>query len=435
MANSNTVPLKTIYAREFQRSHYKQAVYPMFGDVRFQAALKDGSTVSWDYDSDAAPGSLGDDDAYTLEAKTITAETLTVNQKPAHGFIIPGTQKIQDHRPTQEKWAKKSLNIITTKIDGDVLKDLRDGAVSTLDNASFGGSASDPVTASTSNVLNIFAAAKRILKNQNIIYNSNKVFQNNVKLDGGDRMPLCAIPAELEEQLDLAVGAKDTGMGDATLKEGFKGKMFGFNVVTSNSLPFSLRLVQTGTPTNGKFLVLGALTINWVTTIGSAVGNVLAETNATASVTNLAAFLNDIFEGTASAKYVGFTRTALTAPEKRISDNVSAVDGLDGSIVITIAGQGHVTVTTDESGSVIDREMVHAIFGVSQSIGMVMQRTPEIETSPGNLITATSLTGNVGKQYLAWGLYGRKVFKTQTYGLVNVKVASTSFTSPNSIVL
>lgn len=445
--STNTITMRTIYATEFQNTLYKEAVFPLLADTRFENVLKDGATVSWDYDSDIAAGDLGTDDAYTVSGKTITAETLTVNQKPFSGFFIPGSEKVQDHRPTQEKWAKKAMNVVMTKIDGDILNVVRAGAANSLDNASFGGSAGDPITASSNNAASIYAAARRILKNQNVLYNTNKKFTNKVALDGVERMPVAVIPAELEEKLLLQIGFKDTGAGDEVMKSGYLGMIFGFNTVTSNSLPFSFRYTFSATPTNGKILTIGGSTttiqtsgsdgvaINWVTSIGSTAGNVLAETDAATSVGNLVDFLNDIYEGTTSAKYVGFTRASMSPAQQRILDGLSAVDNDDGSCVITIKGLGHVAVSDDDSNSTIDRQMVHALFGTSKSVGIVMQKTPEIEMSAGNLLSATSTTGNIGKHYVAWGLYGRKVFKTQTYQMVNVKIDSSGFTSPNSVVL
>ena len=444
---TNTITMRTLYAREFQDTHYKKSIYSLFADLRFKSLLKDGVTVSWDYDSDAVAGSLGTDDAYTISAKTITAETLTVNQKPFYGFFIPGSQKIQDHRPTQEKWAKKSMNIIINKIDGYILNLLRAGAASSLDNGDFGGSSGDPIAVTTGNAASIYTAARRVLKNQNVIYDTNKVFKNDVKLDSVEKMPVAAIPAELEEKLLLQIGFKDTGAADQVMKSGFMGMVFGFNTVTSNSLPFSFRYTFAAQPTNGKVLTIGGSTttiqtsgsdgvaINWVTTIGTTAGNVLSETDATTSVGNLVDFCNDIYEGTTSAKYVGFTRASMSPAQQRILDGLSAVDNEDGSCVITIAGLGHVSVSDDDSNSTIDREAVHAIFGTSKSIGMVMQRNPEVAVSAGDLLSATSTTGNIGKHYVTWALFGAKVFKTQTYQLIDVPIASSAFTSPNQVVL
>ena len=438
----NTLPLKTIYAREYQRTHFKKSVFPLFADLRFENELKDGATVSWDYDDDAVADSLDSNDGYRIEGRKLTPETLTVNQKPSHGFVIPGTQAIQDHRPTQQKWARKSMNVIFNKIDGDVLFDLVVNAGAKLDAADFGGSASAGIAVTTNNSAEVFAAAQRILTNQDVIYDENKVFQNNVKLDGGERYPVSAIPAELKEHLLLRVGFKDTGYADKTMKSGFMGPMFGFNNIASTALPFSFRIVFTGTPTNAAHITLGsgphtgadatAVRITWATTV-SAAGQVRAQTNQATSVGHLVAFLNNPY-GTVAGSYQGFNRDNLTRQQRRLLDNLVAVDNEDGTAVVYMKGYGTRVVAQSDANGSIDRRKVHAVFGVSRSIGMIMQRTPAIEASAGNLITTGQGTGFVGKQYLAWSLYGRKVFKTQRQQLIDVQIEATNFQEPASVL-
>lgn len=425
--------LKTVYAAEFQRTHFKKAVFPLFADTRFRDVLKEGATVSWDYDDDAVADELGSGDTYTIEEKTATAETLTVDKKPSHGFVIRGTEKIQQHGPTQEKWARKSMNVIMQKVDGDILKDLKAAANSSLSAGDFGGSSGDPITATSSNAAAIFAAAQRVLTNNNVIYDENKVFQNVVKLDGGERFPAAAIPAELKEQLLLQTGFKDTSEGDRVMKSGFMGAMFGFNAIASTSLPFSFRLTFTATPTDGSTLVIGSVTWTWETGALDTAGKVKAETDAATSVAHLVVALNAPYTAAAS-DHEELVRTSLTKAQRRIADNVSAVDNEDGSCVITVAGQGRVVVSQTDANGEIDREAVHAIFAVSKSIAVVMQRSPELAISAGDLITTSALAGVVGKHYLTWGLYGKKVFFTQKAGIVNVPIAASAFSAPASVV-
>ncbi len=343
----NTVPYKTEYEREYQRTHYKKAVYPLFADMRFRNVLKEGSTVNWSYDDDAVADSLDSNDGYTLNEKTVTDESLVIDQKPSHGFIIRGTQKIQDHRPTQKKWARKSMNVIFNKIDGDVLNDLRSSATSTLDAADFGGSSGNGISVTTSNAAAIFAAAQRVLTNQNVIYDENKAFSNNVKLDGGERFPASAIPAELKEKLLLQTGFKDTGYADKVMKSGYMGPMFGFNAISSTALPFSFRITYTDIPADGSVLTIGsgsttigsgtALSFTWETgTITDAPGKVKAETSAAASVEHLVNGINGGMFTDVSGEFEAFVRADLSIAQKRIADNISAVDNEDGSCVITI---------------------------------------------------------------------------------------------------
>jgi len=438
----NTVPYKSVWIKKFQETHYKVAVFPMFADMRFENELPDGATVKWSYDADMGVQRMGADGGYSVKNRTITDETLTIDQRPTATFRIPQTERIQDHRPTQEKWATKSMNVIYTDIDGCVLGDMKAAAASTLDASYFGGSSGDPITVTSSNASTIFAYARMLLVNQNVIYDQNRKFKNVMKLDKEVKFPVAAIPAELAAQLLIQIGFKNTGHGDEVLKQGYLGLIFGFNSVESTALPFSFRLTQTGIPTDGAVLTIGsgsttigtgtAINFTWETgTITDAPGKVKAETDATTSIGNLVRGINSVYADV-SGDFEAFVRDDLSIAQQRILDNISAVDNGDGSCVITVAGQGAIVVSSDEVGSVEDRKAVHAIFGTSQSIAVLMQRYPELSVSAGPIIGNGSTGGYVAQDFVTWGLYGRKVFYSQTKQIVSVPIACATFTQPNN---
>ena len=439
--SGNTLPYKTVWIRKYQDTHYKQAAFPMFADQRFENELTDGATIKWSYDADMGVQRMGADGGYTVDNRTATDETLTVDQRPTATFRIAMTEKIQDHRPTQEKWATKSMNVIYNDIDGVVLGALKTNAAGSLDASDFGGSANEPVDLSTSTAAAIFAGARRVLRNANVIYDGNKKFRNVIKFDHGVKFPVAAIPAELEEQLLLQIGFKNTELGDETLKQGYLGLIFGFNTVVSTALPFSFRVTQTGTPTDATLLKIGsgsttvgsgtAIQIEWETGTIDAAGEVKAETSATVSITNLVNFLNAPY-ASISAKSFAFTRASMSIAQQRILDNVSAVDNGDGSCVITVNGMGAITVSTTETGSVLDRKSVWAIFGTSESVAVVMQRYPMLSVSAGALIGNGSTGGYVAQDFVTWALYGQKVFLSQTKQIVAVPIACSLFDSPTS---
>lgn len=442
MFSGNTIPYKSVWIRKYQDTHYKQAVFPMFADQRFENELQDGASIKWSYDADMGVQRMGADGAYTIANRVVVDETLTVDQRPTAPFRIPLTEKIQDHRPTQEKWATKAMNVIYNDIDGVILKALKTGAASTLDASSFGGAANDPITVTSSNASAIAAGARRLLRNQNVIYDANKKFRNVIKFDKGVKFPVAAIPAELEEALLLQIGFKNTELGDTTLKQGFLGLVFGFNMVVSTALPFSFRITQTGIPTDGAYLQIGSgsstigsgtsVRFTWETgTITDAPGKVKAETSATVSITNLVAGMNSVYSDV-TGDFEAFVRADLSIAQQRILDNISAVDNEDGSAVVTVGGQGAMATSTDEAGSVIDREAVHAIFGTSESIAVIMQRYPNLSVSAGPIVGNGATGGVVAQDFVTWSLWGGKVFLSQTKQIVNVPIDCSLFSQPNN---
>lgn len=433
----NTVPFKTEWIKAYQETHYKQPVFPVFAEQKFADALVQGASVKWTYDSDADVQSLGSDGSYTVANKTVTDETLTVDQVPASTFRIPATQKIQDHRPTQQKWATKAMNRIFWWLDAKMLGAMQTGAASSLDasDPSIGNSASGtPITVTSSNAAAIFTAARRKLRNQNVIYDENKKYTGKFKLDTVAKYPACAIPAELEEQLLLAVGFKPGDTGDDVLRSGYLNMLFGFNTFVSTALPFTATLSQTATPSNSDTVVIGGVTFTFVTSIGSTPGNVLAEVDAATSMTNLKNLLNAPYAGVAT-KSIPFTRSSLTQSQAYILDMISAsaVTGTaPAALTVTVLGHGAITVTATGSGMAISNKAVHAIFGTSQSIAVIMQRMPELAVSAGDIIGNGTSGGILAQDFATWALVGWKVFKTHTYQLVDVLISTTGFSNPQA---
>lgn len=431
--SGNTVPYKTEWIKAYQETHYKQPVFPIFADQRFADVLAVGSTVAWSYDSDSDVFELGLDGGYSVDGKTVTDETLTVNQLPSSAFRIPGPQRIQDHRPTQAKWATKAMNRIFWKIDAKILGQLQANAGSVIDASQFGGVAGVPITATVANTPAIFTAARRTLKNQNVIYDENKKWSGYTKLDSVAKYPACAIPAELEEQLLLAIGFKPGDVGDGVLVKGFINMLFGFNTFTSTALPFTGTFTLSGTPSNADTIVIGGtagITLNLVTSIGTTAGNVLIS-GSTNTATNIFSALNAPYVSFDATKFISFTRASLTLPQRFILDLISATNPSNGVVGVTVLGQGTVAVSTTSANGAWSNLAVHAIFGTSQSIGMILQKYPELVVS-GDIIGNGNNGGYIAKDFVTWTLAGWKVFKSMIPQLIDVPIACSTFVSPNN---
>lgn len=431
--SGNTVPFKTEWIKAYQATHYKQPVFPVFAEQKFFDVLTSGSTIKWSYDSDADVQQLGADGSYTVANRTITDETLTVNQLPASTFRIPASQRIQDHRPTQQKWATKAMNRIFWWLDAQILGTMQANAASTVDAGDVGGTSGSPITLSAANASAIFTAARRKLRNQNVIYDENKKYTGYVKLDTTAKYPACAIPAELEEQILLSVGFKPGDLGDKVLKQGYLDMLFGFNTFVSTSLPFSFKLSQTATPTDGDTIVIGGVTLTWRTS-PSLAGEIKAETDAATSMTNLKNFLAAPYTGVAT-KSIALVRSSLAQNDAFIFDLISssAVSGTAPAVVtVTILGQSLVSVSVTGAGMVLSNQTVHAIFGTSQSVAVVMQRTPELAVSAGQIIGNGTTGGILAQDFATWALVGWKVFLTHTKQLVDVQISTTGASAPNN---
>lgn len=432
--SGNTIPFKTEWIKAYQATHYKQPVFPVFADQKFADVLVQGASVKWSYDSDADVQQLGSDGSYTVANRTVTDETLTVNQVPASTFRIPASQKIQDHRPTQQKWATKAMNRIFWWLDAKILGDLVAGAASTLDAGDLGtGTSGTPITLSTTAAPAIYTAARRKLRNQNVIYDENKKYTGYVQLDTMAKYPACAIPPELEENLLLSIGFKPGDLGDQVLKAGYLNMLFGFNTFVSTSLPWDITLEQTATPTDQDTVVIGTTTLKFVTGTPTNAGEVKAETDAATSMTNLKNFLNAPY-ASISGKSVALTRSSLSQADAFIFDLISAgsVSGTaPAKLKVTVLGHGGVTVTATGAGMVLANQTVHALFGTSQSVALIMQRTPELAVSAGQIIGNGTTGGILAQDFATWALVGWKVFLTHTKQLVDVQISSTA--TPNNV--
>jgi hypothetical protein len=458
-STGNTVPYKFVWINAYEETHYKQPVFPVFADTRFADSLPVGASIKWSYDADIDANGLGLDGSYTVEGRTVTDETLTVNQLPSAVFRIPAPQKIQDHRPTQEKWATKAMNRIFWKMDAQMLVTMAQNAYSVVDAsdpiAGSGAASGTPLTVSTANAPAIFAAARMKLRNTNVIYDENKKWTGYVKLDTMAKYPCCAIPAELEAPLLLAIGFKPGDVGDGVLVKGFINLLFGFNTFVSTALPYSCLLtVQAGSNIannttvtiggSGTYGVSGGIVFNFVTGSPTNPGDIKAD--ASHDYTSLANLMTACAAPYTAVSniYVPFVRLTGTIYQRQILDGLAnsvqastlqgTASATSNTATLAVYGQGALNTVSSAAQIVVSNQAVHAIFGTSQSIALVMQRYPELQVS-GDIIGNGSTGGMVAKDFVTWTLAGWQVFKTHTYQLVDVPIACSTFTSPLNVYL
>ena len=459
-ANPNTLSIKSIWSNVYQISHQIMPVYKAFATERLAPQLKVGNTIYRTYGADVIVNEMGGDGSYSTQGLTDTDESLVVDQKPEVSFQIPDWQTFQAHLPTQRYYAEKSMSRLWNYVDGKILNKLvyaaqynqiANGTQTVIDNGIISGSTSDGagITPNVGNVASIFATAVQQLQKNNVMYVPNKRFTGS-RSDDMDKIASAAITPELYNYLTQYVGGKNSAKGDEVTTNGYVGYFFGFNVHVSNNLPWTGTITMTAQPSDNDAFKLGISssvyqTIRFNTAIGTA-GNILIGASATTALVALAAFLNAPFTagnayytplvaGTYTAASTATTyngvmtqANAMTLFFKNVYGWVNPNNAANAAtIYIQVAGFGpcYLAVGAQNTGVMTfpaTGQQMHCVFGTSQSIDMIMQKTPNMTTNP--------VSGKVAKDFITWTLFGSKVFNDQVPQLIDVQLLASTAVQP-----
>lgn len=414
MANNVSASFEEIWAREQQMVFYKKNRATQGADLSFNSILRKGDTLNRPYRSTAwgtvAPYNRGT--AITITDVTDTQEQLVVNAEFANGFYIDDFDQIQDKYDMAATYGKDYGEVLSDQVDADFLGEAAN-ATSTLDNASFGGTAGEGIELTASNIPAIFGAARRLIQKQNVPVSELKAF----------------ISPEFEEAMVQAQAGRDTRMGDDATENGFIGKYYGFMCYNTNQLAGTAVLGIATTPTNGDTVTINvggtAITFTFVSTIGTTAGNVLIGGSADTAAANLAALINA--PGTTTANGVALS----TINQNILTANATATATAASDIVtVRVKGTGVLvvseTLTAANDGWQTATQVQENLFVAGRAPTMVMQRTPRVELK--------DVPDKLGRNALNGVLYGYKTFRDNAKRMVNVKVASSGFAAsvPNN---
>lgn len=440
-ANPNTQTLKQVWMDMYQITHYKQPVFRALAEEKMLAGkLKKGDTIHWSYMSDFYVENMGADGSYNTQAQTDTDETLVINQVKDTSFYEFEKDLEQAHYQVKMEYARKAMNKVFLQIDADVLVAAYQGAANIIDNGIVTGGAANgvPVTISSGNVFTLFSYANLQLQLNNIIYDPNLTFTKDVKLEKVVGMPIAIISAQTYQALILYLGGKTTVLGDKVSVSGHAGAFMSFNLFVSNQLPSTIAVGIAAQPSDGDVFVLNGLTYTWKTTLGATPGNILIGASAAAAQANLlSALVTSPFTTTtlnvAQANTVTNQQKLANISITAFTSNVAIItQGGIGTMQITLGQNTAATVwggTANTAGTQVGgvtsgtvTVIQHNIFGVSRSVGLVLQKSPTLYVNP--------VSGKVGKDYVTWCYYGIKVFKYMTTQLIDAQINASAFSQP-----
>lgn len=428
-ANPNTMDIKAVWDAVYQMTHWKQPVYKAFADETQTGMLKVGDTIHRTFSSDFSVNDMAGDGGYTTQAVVDTDETLVINKVKEVSFYLKELDEIQAHLPVRMKYAEKAMNRLFLQIDADILGTAYQNATTVIDDGSLGGTTGNGITATIGNIMAMFTAATQALQKQNIIYEPNKKFTGEVKLENVTGMPVSAISPEVYQQIIQFVAGKNSNFGDEVTRNGHAGNFMGFNMFVSNQLGWSGSFALSVAVTDGDTLTFNGVTVTFKTALSGSAPSTSAEVligaNAAASNTNLAKMFNN--SGTLGTHY---WLPTTTSKANLLTKNVTATAAATSTAVIAL-GYGVVvvgqTMTSASNLWTLTKQIQHCLFGVSKSISVVIQKRPTFLINP--------VTGKVGKDFITWTAYGMKVFTDQAPMLVDVQVNSSTFSANNQNAL
>lgn len=396
MANTITGAYENAIAKRAQKFLTRAFAYPKVASFEENNNLTFGVSVNRPYRNDnLVPASYTANTDVTAKNETITQQLLTINRNEAVSFKADPTEDKQIMLPQKLKalFAPRLAHRLGNNIDRD-FQDEVDNAALDLDESDFisGSSSGDPIDLSSVNSEEVWLDAHAELMNNNI---------------GEGRLYTIVDPKMLSKitQRGIEVGYN---MADVFYRNGFTGKQFaGFDLYVSTNLPASVVFTYSATGANGKAFTINGVTFNQVTTIGTAAGNVLMETDATTCATNVKNFLNDL--GTTSAKQV-----SLGASDKDKLE-YAGISASSSAGAVTISAYGRMTLSVEaSSNSSFGEQTVKSQCGQYGAIDMVVQMQPHVQVNKA--------TNNLGSTILGHTLWGTKTFNEGAERLLKLSI-------------
>ena len=270
-----------------------------------------------------------------------------------------------------------------------------------------GGSANDGigVTLTTANIQKMFSTVQKKLARANVFKDLFFV-----------------ITPDVRDILLQYLAGKESALGDSTGLNGHVGKYYGFDLYLSNATGWSARLETATIAVDTDTVVINGVTFT-ADADGAAVGagHWSIQTTAALCTTQLVDAINN---GQAYAASVGAVDTYIevTAADRTLLHGIVATDG---TTYLTLKGEGvgyiAVSETLSPAGDIwtTTKQIQHCLAGKKGATDMVIQKRPNVEVK--------DIYNDLGKNVVAWTLYGLKTFDDGDAELADVRIRSDAY--------
>lgn len=389
----------TYWSKIMGKKLYKSIVFRAICSFGEQASLKDGQEVDRPYRSDIAVETYQKGTALEAQDLTSTSDKLTVNKFKAALMYVDEVDKLQNKWDAAKVWAEEAGKRLAIGIDAEFFYEALN-ANDTIDDGDLGGTAANGITATVANIDNIFAKTNRKLDVNNV-ERSERFF---------------GMSPQFYDVLWSRIAGRESLLGDKTSEAGMVGHYAGFELFMTNNLTGSAVWVPANNPSNNDTITINGITLTFVSSIGSAAGNILIGGNTAATIDNLVALINGAGVGD------GVNNVSLSTANKRIAQNWVAVDGTS-SIEVRAKGASYMTVTGSDSNDVwtAAKQIQHMLAGRKGSIDVVIQKEPDVE------MASTVSAGKRGMNILPMTVFGIKTFNQGKNEIFDVQVRSDAY--------
>lgn len=220
---SSTIP--EIWSTAVQIPLYKSLVALEVASTKLRDDLKYGDTIHINYFGDLSAQTYTPGTTLTATALEWDLDTIVVSAYKHVTFYIDKVQDLQSNIAQIRPLAEEAAYRLKDAIDQHVFANITgaDGGTQTNDqDLRSGGTDLRPVSATSSQVIELFSMARKVLR------------ENNVE-EMGD---WCAVVTPLVAQrIELKATNVGYNVADATLRNGYMGDFMGFQVYISNNLP------------------------------------------------------------------------------------------------------------------------------------------------------------------------------------------------------
>lgn len=326
-------------------------------------------------------------------------ETLEVDTFIAALVSVDDIQEKQSILDLGSKIMSRMMKDHNNRIEQAVLSEITSADWS-LDDGNVGGTSGNNMVLNTDVVPRVFIAA-------------------DTKLDAIDAPKAgrtAVVGGHFMAWLKLQQAGRDTVFGDGVNTNGVVARLFGWDIVESNNLPYTAVLTMATEPSNDDTVTIAGVTFTFHSTLPATAGGLHATGTVDTTRANFATALNAPHTSIAETASAGYTKIAdedvfLLRDKRRITaTNDNSADTL------TITGYGDIVVseTLTNASNVWGSERQDALFAVRGCVDIVVQMPPKIEVSREPKQFADLVKSLLG--------YGKKTFADGAREMVRVKI-------------